>query len=349
MSSPPRNHARTRRPREEAIGRVERIEVTLDGLRELHSRIADQRLEPDDWLLFAVLVEKQIGRIEGRLERMMAKLAAEAAAAAAEDAENTDDASESVCGVDNSVHDDESESHPAPSDANTPNDTEPAARSAGGNNAQDKRAPEKRKGHGRNGMGAYRKAKHFFYALGVGVLGAVCNRCGFGKMYRYREKVIIRIVGQPLFSAEIHHYEQARCRHCGFIIRATGPAHICEGVGSDYIRYDWSACGMLMVMHYSAGAPFKRLDSLHDGWGVPMSDANQWQVVNAADDLLLPLYKALEHHAIRPRTSGPASTPRDSTGRRPTARSSCSTPGVITPERWLTNCSDVACSRAPSW
>jgi len=55
---------------------------------------------------------------------------------------------------------------------------------------------------------------------------------------------------------------------------------------------------MLMVMHYSAGAPFKRLESLHAGWGIPMPDANQWQVVNAGDDLLLPLYKALEQHAI---------------------------------------------------
>ena len=232
MSSPQRSHARTRRPREEGIGRVERIEFTLEGLRELRRRIDEQRLEPGDWPLLDALVGKQIGRIEGRLERMMAKLAAETAAAA-EDVENTDDASESVRGVEHSVHDDDSENHPAPSDANTANDVEPAARSAGGNNAQDKRAPEKRKGHGRNGVHAYRKAKHFFYALGVGVLGAVCNRCGFGKMYRYREKVIIRIVGQPLFSAEIHHYEQARCRYCGLIIRATGPAPICEGVGSD--------------------------------------------------------------------------------------------------------------------
>jgi transposase len=60
---------------------------------------------------------------------------------------------------------------------------------------------------------------------------------------------------------------------------------------------------MLLVMHYCAGAPFKRLESLHKGWGIPLSDANQWQVVNAADDLLLPLYKALEQHAIMKATS----------------------------------------------
>jgi hypothetical protein len=60
---------------------------------------------------------------------------------------------------------------------------------------------------------------------------------------------------------------------------------------------------MLMVMHYFGGMPFKRLESLQGGWGVPMPDANQWDLVNAGDDLLLPLYKALEKHAIEKATS----------------------------------------------
>jgi hypothetical protein len=47
----------------------------------------------------------------------------------------------------------------------------------------------------------------------------------------------------------------------------------------------------------------KRIESLHEGWGVPMPDANQWQVVSAGDDLLLPLYKALEQHAIQKATN----------------------------------------------
>jgi hypothetical protein len=122
-------------------------------------------------------------------------------------------------------------------------------------------------------------------------------------MYRYREKIVLRIVGQPLFRAEVHHHEQARCRGCGHIVRAESPTYVCEGLGTDYIRYDWSACAMLLVMHYFGGAPFKRLESLHEGWGVPMPDANQWQVVSAGDDLLLPLYRALEQHAIQKATN----------------------------------------------
>jgi hypothetical protein len=60
---------------------------------------------------------------------------------------------------------------------------------------------------------------------------------------------------------------------------------------------------MLLFMHYSGGDPFKRLESHHEGWGVPMPDANQWEIVNRADDLLLPLYKAIERHAIQKSTN----------------------------------------------
>ena len=122
-------------------------------------------------------------------------------------------------------------------------------------------------------------------------------------MSRYRDKRVVRLLGQSLFAAEVHRYEQARCRGCRRLVSASGPPEVDQGMGSGYIRYDPSAAAMLMVMHYFAGAPFKRLESLHAGWGIPFSDANQWQLVNEADDRLLPLYKALEKHAIQKATS----------------------------------------------
>jgi len=64
---------------------------------------------------------------------------------------------------------------------------------------------------------------HFFHTLALGVIGALCEACRLGKMYRYREKIIIRIIGQPLFGAELHHYEQARCRVCGHVYPLHGP------------------------------------------------------------------------------------------------------------------------------
>jgi hypothetical protein len=31
-------------------------------------------------------------------------------------------------------------------------------------------------------------------------------------MDRHREKIVIRIIGQPMFGAAVHHLEQGRCR-----------------------------------------------------------------------------------------------------------------------------------------
>lgn len=274
---------------------AERIDVTLPGLREVHRRITLQQLEAGDWPLLAALVLRQIARAEDRQDRMAAKVAAQRAAAAEDPSAGVIDAEYSV--RDGSAAETLSEASATSREAKSTGSADVAEERA--------RAPEKQektKGHGRNGASAYTKAKHFFCTL-AGVIGTVCEVCGFGKMYHYREKVIIRIVGQPLFTAENYHHEQARCRECGHIVRAAGPACVHEGIGSDYVRYDWSACAMLMVMHYFSGAPFKRLESLHEGWGVPMADANQWALVNAGDDLLLALYKALEQHAIQTGTN----------------------------------------------
>jgi hypothetical protein len=134
------------------------------------------------------------------------------------------------------------------------------------------------------------------------VIGALCAKCKQANMTSYREKVTVRIVGQPLFGVTVHHFEQARCRMCGHIVRAKAPPGTLDGVGTGYVVYHWSACAMLAVLHYIGGMPFKRLETLHAGWGVSIPDANQWQVVSAADDLLLLLFAALERAAMRTAT-----------------------------------------------
>jgi transposase len=264
-----------------------RIEVTLHELREVRHRIDHKQLEASDWPLLGALVSKQIARAEDRQERMAAKVAA-AAAAAEKDTEepvpNTNASSDAT----------DSASSP---DTSTPSPGEPESAATPSGDAN------RRKGHGRNGASAYRSAEHFHYTLPSGVIGALCDACKQGNMTHYRDKTIVRIKGQPLFAAEQHHYEQGRCRNCGRIVRAEGPVYVQAGFGTDCIRYDGSACAFLIVMHYSSSSPFKRLDSLHDGWGVPMSDANQWELVDQGDDALLPLYRAIENHAIQKSTN----------------------------------------------
>ncbi len=191
---------------------------------------------------------------------------------------------------------------PTSGDGKTSRDGTEGSTSGDANDEQDSAEPST-KGHGRNGAAAFTSAKEVRHGLELGILGALCAACGIGRMSRYRDKVIIRVVGQSLFGAERHTFEQARCRLCGAILRAAGANLVLGGIGTEYVTYHWSACAMLIVMHYFAGAPFKRLEALHQGWGIPMPDANQWQLVDRSDDLLAPLYKALERHGIQHATT----------------------------------------------
>jgi transposase len=276
-----------------------RLEVTLDELRALRRRIDQDEVQSSDRPLLGALVSQQIRQVERRDARMLAKIAATVAASSSEPSSEPKasdaTAASSVSG-----------SSSADAKATSNDESAPLAAESGAAGEQPERKPgddSKPKGHGRNGASAFRAAQHYFYALALGMIGAVCTACQIGKMYRYREKILIRIVGQPMFRAEQHHHEQARCRNCGRVVRADGPVFLREGVGTEYIRYDWSACAMLLFMHYTGGDPFKRLESHHEGWGVPMPDANQWDIVDKADDLLLPLYRALEQHAIQRATN----------------------------------------------
>jgi transposase len=254
---------------------VQRIDIHLGELRALRSRIDERDLGLDDWPIIEALVNKLISRAESQQERMTAKIAAQKAADTSMEASSSQAASS-----------DGISPQPAPADGTAETHDEKKGR----------------KGHGRNGVGAFTNATHINHALAPGVLGSVCEKCGAvrggGRMSSYREKTIIRIVGQPLFGAELHHFEQARCRMCANIVTADGSAEVLEGIGSSYITYHWSACAMLLVMHYFAGAPFKRLEMLHNGWGVPMPDANQWKMADECTNLLDPLFRAIEQHGI---------------------------------------------------
>jgi transposase len=308
---------------------AEQIDVTLEGLYQLHARIGRRSLASGDYAVFGALVQNLTAKTEARIARLKAKAAANAApTAAAQAAAGEDkviDVEYSVSGGDEEDKGDgtagaqpEGQSADAPRpDAEpkgTPTHPPPGATSAGNTgtapggaaepetDSAGRKKPENPKGHGRNGASAYANAKHFFHKLMLGTIGSLCT-CGDGRMRSNRERVTIRVIGQPLFAAEAHHYEQARCKMCNRIVTAPGPEAVLQGVGSKYVVYDWSACALLIVMHYFAGAPFKRLESLHAGWKVPFADANQWDVVNKSDDHLKPLFNALERVGMRTATS----------------------------------------------
>jgi hypothetical protein len=294
--------------------KTERIEVTLGFLYEVRRHIGVRKLEENDWPLVGALVTKAITGYERQQERMFARLQAAAAQSQPGDSsahETCDDAGDSTgdappdCGEPNETSGATAPTSEAPAagDTSSCESPEPELTNPSDLPADKPKENGQGKGHGRNGADAYTAAHHVWHALAAGIIGTLCEKCRKSRMLRYREKVVIRIVGQSLFQASLHHYEQARCKHCGHIVRATGPANVLEGIGTSYVMYDWSACAMLIVMHYFAGAPFKRLESLHQSWGIPLADANQWELVNKSDDLLFPLYRSLERYAIQKATN----------------------------------------------
>lgn len=276
-----------------------RIDVTLQGLRELRGRIDRKQLDPGDWAVVGGLVEDRIARTEARIARLHAKLDRDQTAKPAPPSESASDGASKIAGDDGARPSGEVTAKSASCRAD-PDDDEPDHDETDDDQTDPVEPP---KGHGRNGAAAFTRAQEYRHALALGVLGVLCAACGIGRMSPYRDKIIIRVIGQSIFGAERHRFQQARCRLCGAILRADGTELVLDGIGTSYIIYHWSACAMLIVMHYFAGAPFKRLEALHRGWGIPMPDANQWQLVDLCDDRLAPLYKALERCGIQHATS----------------------------------------------
>jgi hypothetical protein len=272
-----------------------RIDVSLPDLRQLRARIDRRQLDPGDWGVVGGLVDSRIARTEAQIARLQAKLDEQRQRAPAEPQASGEEPSDSSAATDATG----STSHDGGKLTVGDGDNDSAVGLTRSQDGDEDRPEPSRKGHGRNGAAAFTSARECLHALGIGILGALCAACGLGRMSRHRNKVMVRVVGQSIFGAERHTFEQARCRVCGAIIRAGGTDLVLDGLGTEYVTYHWSACAMLIVMHYFAGAPFKRLEALHRGWGVPMPDANQWQLVDRCDDLLAPLYKAIERHAIR--------------------------------------------------
>lgn len=281
---------------------AERIDITIDELHELHGRIRRQALQTSDYAIVSALVSSYMKKYEARTARLIAKAAAAKAAI---------NMNSEVIDAEYKALDHDGDGAAASPEASSAQGTgqaagagtaageEPNASSEGTAEGKEGDKP-KPPGHGRNGAAAYTNASHSNHLLAAGIIGSRCA-CGNGNMHSHRETTTIRIVGQPTFGAEAHHYQQARCKTCGRVIIATGPEYVREGIGKAVV-YAYSACAMLIVKHYFGGEPFKRIESFHQSWGIPLADANQWDVVKESDSLLFPLYNATLRVGMRTAT-----------------------------------------------
>lgn len=277
-------------------------------LDQLHQRILRKSLVDDDYSIFSTLVQNLIIRYEKRVDRLNNKANNIPEGSAPDDVIDVE-SSPAGPSLDQPRSNDDSgapadDSRPpaddpgAPPDDSEKNPPPPDTNGRPPESTDGKKGGQKKsKGHGRGGAGSFINATHIYHGLAPDALGT-CDRCQMGRLYRHRKTTKIHIHGQPMFRPAVHHYEQGRCHDCGAIVTADGPGYVEQGIGKAVV-YGFSACAMLIVLHYYATLPFKRLESLHKSWGIPFADANQWEVVQSSDQMLRPLYDAVEQIGMK--------------------------------------------------
>lgn len=147
---------------------------------------------------------------------------------------------------------------------------------------------EKPKGHGRNGHFAYTGAEKNHVKHPDFKHGDPCPECLRGRVYEIKEPgIIIRIKGAAPLQATAHVRNNMRCNTCGTVFKAPLPAE----VGPE--KYDETAGAMIALLRYGSGFPFKRLENLQAGFGVPLPASTQWEVAEQTADKIYPAYDEL--------------------------------------------------------
>src|SRR4051812_14113203 len=149
------------------------------------------------------------------------------------------------------------------------------------------------KGHGRNGVEAYRGAERVDVAHPSRRAGDACPACGEGTVYDKAPGVLVRITGQPPLAAKVYRLQKLRCHLCGQVFTADPP----EGAGQT--KYDATAGSMIGLLKYGSGLPFNRLEGLQGDLGVPLPASTQWDVVEAVAGSLAPVLDELIRQAAQ--------------------------------------------------
>jgi transposase len=150
------------------------------------------------------------------------------------------------------------------------------------------------RGHGRLGATAYTGARRVIVPHETLRAGARCPACEKGKIYPQREpKRQIRFVGQAPLAATVYERERLRCNLCNEVFTAAAPA----GVGE--AKYDETAVSTLGLLKYGSGLPFARLASLQGGYGIPLPESTQYEILQEAALALRPIFDELIRQAAQ--------------------------------------------------
>lgn len=121
-----------------------------------------------------------------------------------------------------------------------------------------------------------------------------CPLCPKGIVYRLKQPgQVICFTGQVPINATIYELEKLRCNLCGEIFTANVPG---DKTGRDY---DAGAMAMIAILKYGYGFPWNRLEKLQESFGIPLAATTQWDKVEAAADLIYPVFDELVRQAAQ--------------------------------------------------
>lgn len=149
-------------------------------------------------------------------------------------------------------------------------------------------------GHGRHGADAYAGARAIRIPHPGLKPGDRCPECLRGKVYAQDEPgVLVRFGGQPPLGATVYELDKLRCNLCGEIFTAAPPVD----VGPE--KYDATAAGMIALLKYGSGVPFRRLAQLQGALGIPLPESTQCEIVKDTAGVLQPVLDELIRQAAQ--------------------------------------------------
>jgi transposase len=148
-------------------------------------------------------------------------------------------------------------------------------------------------GHGQNGADAFTGAEKIEVRHESLQPGDPCPKCEQGTLYDTRRPgVLVRLVGQAPVKAMVYYLQKLRCNPCGALFTAQPP----EGVDAE-AKYDPTVGSMIALLKYGNGMPFHRQETLQGNLGIPLSDATQWDIVDAQAERAEPVWQELVRQA----------------------------------------------------
>lgn len=152
----------------------------------------------------------------------------------------------------------------------------------------------KRKGHGRNGADRYTGATRISVTHPSLRPGNPCPAGCQGRLYRITTPVtLVRFRSKPPLDPSVYELEPWRCSLCGTVFTAPAP----EEAGDQ--KYDETARAMLGLLRYGTGLPLNRLEQLQESLGAPVPSSTQWDILEANDTDLKPLFPELIRQAAQ--------------------------------------------------